>query len=269
MDNRAIGVFDSGLGGLTAVREIKKVLPNEKILYFGDTGRVPYGTRSAETIAKYARQDINFLLKQDVKMIVAACGTVSSNASAVLDEIPVPHTNIIEPCCDKALEVTRNKKIGVIATSATISSGSFERKLKFMDNSVEVFAKSCPLLVPLVENGFIDRENKVTRLVVEEYLATLRENGVDTIILGCTHYPILKEIIGDIVGDEVKLINSGKEIAHRCKTILEKFNMLSQQNNNEAEFFVSDSVEGFEKTATICLGAPISGNITKIDIEEY
>lgn len=269
MDNRAIGIFDSGLGGLTAVKELRKVLPNEKILYFGDTGRVPYGTRSAQTIAKYAKQDINFLLKQNVKMIVAACGTVSSNAKQVLDGIPILHTNILEPCCEAALKATKNNKIGIIATSATINSGSFDAILKKNNSNLEVYSVACPLLVTLVENGFVETSDELARLAVKRYLEPLKEKNVDTIILGCTHFPILKRIIGDVVGEDVKLINSGKEIAYSCAEILKKNDLLCEEKSQMGEFFVSDSVQDFNKIAKICLGSEIKEKITKIDIEKY
>ncbi len=269
MDNRAIGVFDSGLGGLTAVRELMKVLPNEKVLYFGDTGRVPYGTRSAETIAKYASQDMNFLIKQNVKVILAACGTVSSNAKHVLENLSVPYTAIIDPCCKAAIDSTKNGKIGVIATSATINSHAFSKTLKNTIPSFEVYETSCPLLVPLVENGFIDENNEISELALKNYLLPLKEKGIDTLILGCTHYPILEKLISKVIGDEVILINSGKEIAKECVNILKTHDMFSNLNNTENEYFVSDSVQNFNSIAEICLGEKIKGNITKIDIENF
>ncbi|MFI3325362.1 MAG: glutamate racemase [Clostridia bacterium] len=268
MDNRAIGVFDSGLGGLTAVKELRKILPNETILYFGDTGRVPYGTRSAEIIAKYTKQDMEFLLKQNVKAIVAACGTVSSNAIHVLKELPVPYTSVIEPSSYAAIHKSRNGKIGVIATSATINSGAFEKKLKEINPDVDVFSTACPLLVSLVENGFIDENETITNLALEKYLTPFISKDIDTLILGCTHYPILKNSIAKIMGPKVALVSSGEEIAKSCMNILAENDLLSNNKMNEDEFFVSDSVQDFNDIAKICLGQEITEKITKIDIEK-
>ena len=267
MDNRPIGVFDSGLGGLTAIKELRKVLPNEKLFYFGDTGRVPYGTRSADAIAKYTKQDMAFLLSQNVKMIVAACATVSSNAKEILQTSPVPFATIIEPSADAASNATKNGKIGVIATSATINSKAFEIALSAKNH--EVFSTACPLLVPLVENGFIEQDEQITRLALEHYLKPLIEKGIDTLILGCTHYPILQNIIKSILGDNVTLINSGKEIATDCAKKLNALNLLADNSTKESEFFVSDSVQNFNDIAKICLGSAITEKITKIDIDKY
>ncbi len=269
MDNRPIGVFDSGLGGLTAVRELVKCLPQENIVYFGDTGRVPYGTKSRDTICKYTKQDLAFLLSKDVKIIVAACGTVSSNAKHVLQELDIPFLTIVEPSVSAAIAASKNKKVGVIATSATINSRVFERELKSIDNTVEVYSKACPLLVSLVESGFIERDDQVTKLVLERYLEGFKLNGIDTLILGCTHYPILKHAIADVIGSDVKLINSGAETAKQCLSILKELGSLSSQNNSESNFYVSDSVQDFNMIAKICLGDDIGERVTKIDIEKF
>ena len=187
----AIGVFDSGLGGLSAVKEFLRVLPQEKIIYFGDTGRVPYGTRSRDTIKKYAVQDTNFLLKNNVKMIVAACGTVSSVAGDLLREtLPVPYTGVVNPTAYTAVRVTRNGKIGVIGTAATVNSHSYKLRLQKLEPKLSVYEQACPLFVPLVENGVIDRCDIITMAVVARYLSPLKEKGIDTLILGCTHFPL-------------------------------------------------------------------------------
>jgi len=191
MDNRPIGVFDSGLGGLTGVRELRKRLPNENIVYFGDTGRVPYGSRSPETILQYARQDIAFLLSKDVKCIMAACGTVSSiYPAAEAAKLPVPYLGVVDAAAREAAFVTRNRRIGVIGTAATIRSRSYETVLRKLVPGVEITARPCPLFVPLVEAGYVDHsaldKQQVTRLVIAQYLAEVREAGVDTLILGCT-----------------------------------------------------------------------------------
>ena len=211
MDNRPIGVFDSGLGGLTGVRELRKRLPNENIVYFGDTGRVPYGSRSPETILQYARQDIAFLLSKDVKCIMAACGTVSSiYPAAEAAKLPVPYLGVVDAAAREAAFVTRNRRIGVIGTAATIRSRSYETVLRKLVPGVEITARPCPLFVPLVEAGYVDHsaldKQQVTRLVIAQYLAEVREAGVDTLILGCTHYPLIKEMIGWYMGRNVTLV---------------------------------------------------------------
>ena len=185
MDNKCIGVFDSGLGGLTAVKQIINELPKEDIIYFGDTGRVPYGSRSKETLLKYTRGDIRFLNTFDVKIIVIACGTASSAAlPAIKDEFDVPIIGVIDAAVYAAVRATKNKKIGVIGTAGTIKSGEYEKQIKAYDREMQTFAKACPMFVPLVENGYFDTE--VTRIIVAEYLEEIRNQGVDTLILGCT-----------------------------------------------------------------------------------
>ena len=210
MDTRPIGVFDSGLGGLTAVRQLRRLLPGEDIVYFGDTGRVPYGSRGHDVIVRYAQQDIRFLLSQNVKFIMAACGTVSSTyPSAEAAQLPVPYTGVIGAAARAAAAATKNKRIGVIGTAATIRSDSYATQLKDLVPGVQIFARACPLFVPLVENGYVNGD-KVTQLMIEEYLTPVRDSGIDTLILGCTHYPLLKKMIGDFVGDSVTLIDPGK-----------------------------------------------------------
>lgn len=270
MSNAPIGVFDSGLGGLTAVRELLSILPNENIIYFGDTGRVPYGSRSKETIRKYAFQDAKFLLKHDVKMIVAACGTVSSVAVNLENDLPVPFTGVVSPTCYAAARATKNKKIGVIGTSATIKSHSYKRLIEKLDGSVEVTEQDCPLFVPLVENGFIDKDDPVVRLVIEKYLAPLVRAGVDTVILGCTHYPIIKRAISSVIGGEVTLIDSGRETALCAEKILAEKGLLNSScEKGSCEFYVSDAPEGFENIAGIFLGENISRSVEQINIELY
>lgn len=191
MDNRPIGVFDSGLGGLTAMRELIRTLPNESILYFGDTGRVPYGSRGREIIRKYAKQDMNFLIRHDVKAVLAACGTVSSVARDIGDALPVPYFDVLRPTARAAVEQTKNGKIGIIGTAATIASGSYRKEIERLAPKTEVFEQACPLFVPLVENAFVSPDDPIPRLTAERYLTPIREAGVDTLILGCTHYPII------------------------------------------------------------------------------
>ena len=254
MDNRPIGVFDSGLGGLTGVRELRKRLPNENIVYFGDTGRVPYGSRSPETILQYARQDIAFLLSKDVKCIMAACGTVSSiYPAAEAAKLPVPYLGVVDAAAREAAFVTRNRRIGVIG--------------------VEITARPCPLFVPLVEAGYVDHsaldKQQVTRLVIAQYLAEVREAGVDTLILGCTHYPLLKEMISWYMGKNVTLVDPAQTAAHHLERTLSEHGLKGDHEKGEAHFYVSDVPDSFAQTADLFLGEYKGGLIDQVAIEKY
>ena len=269
MNNKPIGVFDSGLGGLTCVSEMLKVLPKECIVYFGDTGRVPYGSRSEETIIKYVRGDINFLMSHDIKLIVAACGTASTVAlPEISGEYSVPVIGVVEPAVSAAVSATKNGRIGVIGTAGTIAKGKYEKLISEKNSEIKIFSKACPLFVPLVENGLTHHE--ITRLTCEMYLDEIKRQNVDTLILGCTHYPMLKDVIADFMGDGVTLIEPGRETALYIKNYLEK-------NNTEADgcektpyrYYVSDTVDGFEKNASLFMGQDIIGQVEKIDIERY
>lgn len=267
MDNRAIGVFDSGLGGLTCVREIMNILPGENVVYFGDTGRVPYGSRSEETIKKYVKSDIGFLLTHPVKIIVAACGTASAVALEELKETcSVPLIGVVEPAAEAAYRATKNGRIGVIGTSGTIKKGKYEEFLLKKDGNISVFSKACPIFVPIVENGFADHE--IAYLACREYLGQIRSQGIDTLILGCTHYPIMKKAIADTMGDGVTLIDPGAEVARYLKTFLEENGILSQRGGNY-KYCVSDGTADFEKMAGMFLNRDISGIAQKIDIEKF
>lgn len=268
MNNAPIGVFDSGLGGLTAVRELHRLLPNESIVYFGDTGRVPYGNRSRETIRRYAEQDMKFLLSERVKLVIAACGTVSSTASDIGEALPVPYTGVVRPAAQAAAAATVNGKIGVIGTAATICSGEYRRLLNELASKAQVFEQPCPLFVPLVENGFISPDDQITTLTVERYLKPIREAGVDTLILGCTHYPIIAPVIARYMGDGVRLIDVGAQTAHRAAQLLEQNSLLSDSTEaGECRFFVSDRTEDFSAVAGIFLGTDISGTVVRVDID--
>lgn len=270
MNNKSIGVFDSGLGGLTAVKQIINELPSENIIYFGDTGRVPYGTRSKDTILKYTRGDIRFLKTFDVKVIVIACGTASSAAlPAIKDEFDIPIVGVIDAAVYAAVRATKNKKIGVIGTSGTIKSREYEKQIMEYDKEMQVFSKACPMFVPLVENGYFD--SPVTKLIVEEYLEPIRAKGVDTLILGCTHYPLLEKVIREYIGDGVELINSGAEVAKYLKKKLTNEDMLHEVGIDGARYryYVSDDISGFEELGSIFLEREINGQVDKIDIEKY
>ena len=270
MNTNAIGVFDSGLGGLSAVKEMLKAMPNENIIYFGDTSRVPYGNRSKETIRRYAMQDANFLLQNNVKMVVAACGTVSSVAPDLESVLGVPYTGVVLPTCFTALNESKNGRIGVIGTTATINSHSYKKRIKEKNPSFEVFEQDCPLFVPLVENGFIDRNDEVVKLIVARYMAPLKEAKVDTVILGCTHYPILKDAISDFMGEGVTLIDSGKETALYTKKVLQENGLTNNSGKDGvAQFFVSDTPDNFEKIASLFLSKDMNNCAKRINIEEY
>lgn len=272
MDTRPIGVFDSGLGGLTAVRELVKILPQEDIVYFGDTGRVPYGTRGSETIRRYVRQDVNFLLSKNVKMIIAACGTASANMSKdIIESMGVPYTGVVVPAAMKAAEVSKKQQIGVIGTSATVRSKAFDNVLKSISSDCTVTANACPLFVSLVENGYSNFENAVTRLVAQDYLRPFIQNpDLDTLILGCTHFPILADIIGDILGKRITLIDPGREAAHYARRVLQNSDKLNDvKHKGVCQYYISDNAEGFAENAGIILREPVHGSVEKIDIDTY
>ncbi len=267
MDNRAIGVFDSGLGGLTAVRQLHRIMPDEHIIYFGDTGRVPYGTRGRQTIINYTRQDTAFLCSHDIKAIVVACGTVSSVALGIVKtENTVPMVGVVKPACYSAMRLTKNNRVGIIGTKGTIHSGSYEAMLHTLDPSVHTIARACPLFVPLVENGRFSPDDPVVQLVVEEYLSEIRAFGVDTLILGCTHYPLLRSAIRAYLGDGVALVDPGAEAADYVRTFLEP----AQAGNGRTEYFVSDDPDSFDTYAEMFLGEPVGVHATLVeDIASY
>ena len=267
MDQRPIGVFDSGLGGLTAVRELCRLLPGEDVVYFGDTGRVPYGSRSRETIIKYARQDVAFLRTFDLKAIVIACGTVSTTALDLLrEENPIPVLGVVEPAARAAAQATRSGVIGLIGTQATIRSGAYERYIAAANPAARVMAKACPLFVPLVENGRVNPGDIVIETVVEEYLSPLKEAGVDTLVLGCTHYPLLERVIGAFMGPDVTLINAGAEGAREACRALTASDALASRTAGESRYFVSDSTADFSRLATIFLQEDVTGQVKQVEI---
>ena len=267
MDNRPIGIFDSGLGGLTCVKKVMEIMPDENIIYFGDTGRVPYGTKSRETIKKYVMQDINFLETFDIKFIIIACGTASSaTLPYIKEDINTDIIGVLEPTCKMAVSLTKNKKIGVIGTQGAINSGKYKETINELDNDIEVFSKACPMFVPIVENGYTKGE--VARIIVEEYLAPLKEEGIDTLILGCTHYPLLTEEIQKFMGEGVTLVNSGAAAAIEAKEILKEKDMLGS-GKGTVKYYVSDTVDGFQELGSAFLERNIGGDIEKIDIEKY
>jgi glutamate racemase len=252
-----IGVFDSGLGGLTVVKEIIHHLPNERIVYFGDTARVPYGTKSGETIIRYSREIVRALLKHKVKMVVVACNTASSLALDVLKkEFNVPILGVIEPGARKAVETTRNKKVGIIATSSTVKSGKYAKKIVQLDKRIVVTSQSCPLFVPLVEEGWFD--HAVTFQVAQEYLSGMKKNRIDTLILGCTHYPLLKGVLHNVMGPRVQLVDSAQEVALQVKEVLTKSHLLrTRLKPGQHMFIVSDEPVQFQRLAMRFLGGGV------------
>lgn len=272
MNNRPIGVFDSGVGGLTTVRELHKILPGEDIVYFGDTGRVPYGTRSREIIRKYAAQDIRFLMKQGVKAIVAACGTVSANfgeADVRALGIEVPYTTIVQPATRRACALSLGGRIGVIATPAAIRSGAYGKAVRAVSSQLKVFGNACPLLVPLAENGLTAPDNPIARLTAEMYLAPLIKENIDTLILGCTHYPLFYNLINELLGYNVTLIDAGAAAAQEIRAALCQSGMTAEDGRQgRTNYFVTDHVDGFNEVAGRFLGEEVAGRVEHVDIQE-
>lgn len=266
-----IGVFDSGVGGLTVAREIMRQLPDERIVYFGDTARVPYGSKSPDTIIRYARQIIRFLQTKGVKAIVVACNTASAFAlDAVRPEFDLPIIGVVQPGAKVAAETTKNGNIGVIGTEGTIRSEIYSKTIHIHNNRARVIGKPCPLFVPLVEEGWL--KDPVTREVAERYLTPFCESGIDTLILGCTHYPLLRSLIRNVVGESVQLVNPAYETARSLKRLLEKEKLINdgaaQVEQTRYQFYVSDAAEKFTSFADSIL--PYDVKQTKqIQIEDY
>ena len=269
MDNRPIGVFDSGVGGISVLKELQALMPHEDFIYFGDTGRVPYGTRSRQTIVKYAQQDIKFLLSKDIKMVIAACGTASAALTPEqTKDLGVPFCNILLPAAQAACSASQTGRIGVIATTASIKSGAYGRAMRNIRPNAVVVGNPCPLFVPLVENGYIERENQVTRLVAERYLAPFMGNDVDVLILGCTHFPIISELIADVLGNGLPLINPGVETAKQANALLVRDNLLGDDTHDgHTEFYVSDNPESFGEIASLFLGEEITAGGHLVDVD--
>jgi len=257
-----IGIFDSGLGGLTALRELRALCPEADIIYFGDTGRAPYGTRSREAVVRYARQDLDFLLSLGVARVLAACGTVSSVALTQLEGCsPVPVTGVVKPAAFSAVNATKNGRVGVIGTGVTISSKSFVKAITRLDDKIQITATACPLLVPLVENGFIGKDCEITRLAVRGYIEPIKASGADTLILGCTHYPIIADIIAEELPG-VNLINSGAAAADFVAS------QGVAKESGKTEIYISDEGQNFRRVARTFLGCELPCEIKKIDIDE-
>ena len=269
MDNRPIGVFDSGLGGLTTVKKLAEYLPGEDIIYLGDTGRVPYGSRSNETIIKYAKQDAAFLTKYDIKAMIIACNTVSSTAYDVLKSIyEIPVYEVISAPAKTAAQSTKNKKIGVIGTVATIRSGAYETELKKLSSELRVFSKACPLFVPMVEYDRTDENDIAALTIAKDYLKELCESGIDILIMSCTHYPLLINVISKIMGPDITLVDSGAETAKHVARELKKQGLLSDKKvAGRIKYFITDSISDFSKLASRYLNSPVDGLVEQVTLD--
>jgi len=265
MDKRPIGIFDSGIGGLTVFKELKKLLPGEDIIYLGDTARVPYGTKSKDTVIKFSIQIADFLVRLNVKLIVVACNTSSSCSLSILKRrYNIPVLGVIEPGAEVAARVTRNFKVGVIGTKATVSSGVYEKELERLNPKIDVIAKSCPLFVPLVEEGWLKED--VTKMVAKRYLNSLKRKNIDVIVLGCTHYPLLKPVIREVLGKGVILVDSAIQTAKTVKEIISQNKIYNiKKGKGKYRFYVTDEPEIFKKVGSKILGSSI-GNIKKVEL---
>jgi len=255
---RPIGIFDSGIGGLTVVRKIRERLPNERLIYFGDTARVPYGTKSQVTVRRYAAEDTRLLLKYQPKMIVVACNTVSALALDVVEQESngLPVLGVLKAGARLAVKQSKHKHIGVIGTSATISSNAYPLEVSKLDRQVEVYSKACPLFVPLAEEGFTSHQ--ATKLIAEEYLAELLAKKIDSLVLGCTHYPILKSMLGEVAGQNVTIIDSAEAVAIEVENLLRKKSLLNREVNQELpKVLVSDLPQKFKAMFELFLGVSL------------
>lgn len=262
---KTVGIFDSGLGGLTAAYEFEKLFPNKRYIYFGDTARVPYGTKSADTIRRYAFQDTGFLLSRGASVIIAACGTVSANAiEALRQKYSVPIIGVVEPAAEEAARIAAGKggKVIVLGTAATVKSGAYERAISAIDKSITVRSVACPMFVPLVENGYT--EGAAAELFANEYLGSLKSFEADAVVLGCTHYPHLSGVIAEVLSGS-KLVNSGREAALAAAKLISA----DEAENGNAEFYVSDSPESFSNLAFTFLKRNAAEGVKCIDIEGY
>lgn len=263
-----IGIFDSGIGGLTVVKELIKLLPEEHLIYFGDTARIPYGTKSKRLIEQYALEDASFLLQYDIKLLVVACNTASSLALPVLENrLKIPVIGVVKPGAAAAVKISANKRIGVVGTSATINSSSYSKEISLILKDAKVFGQPCPLLVQLVEEGWLDDE--ITMLTLKKYLEPLLTENIDTLILGCTHYPLLENAIRRVTGPEVNLIDSGRETAKAVKKLLIDLNLLNKAGRfAENRYYVSDIPAKFEEIGSRFLGQPLK-NVERIEFEKF
>ena len=266
MDNRPIGVFDSGLGGLTAASELEALMPNEQIIYLGDSYNMPYGEKTREQIIKMSESNLRFLLSHDVKAVFVACGTATTNALEILKaESPVPVCGVVQPAVCEAIAATKNGKIGLLATRASVASGVYQALLRSMSPELKITAEACPRFAAMVEEGIFDRHDERVRAAVSEYLPALKLAGVDTIILGCTHYPLLADVISEYMGGGVKLISSGAAAARSLCAMLRSREMTCESRQPLTSFYTTGEAADFAKTAQLMLKRDISSQLNKIE----
>ncbi|MEI6125333.1 MAG: glutamate racemase [Pseudomonadota bacterium] len=267
INNKPIGIFDSGVGGLTVFKEIRKKLPGENILYLGDTARVPYGIRSAQTVIKYSIANTDFLLKQSIKLLVIACNTASAVATDTLkSKYTIPIVDVVGPGARRAVAITKNKRIGIIGTEGTIRSTAYEKEIKRLQPDAVTFTQSCPLFVPLAEEGWCDKNDEVVLIIAERYLKRLKTCGIDTLVLGCTHYPLLKEAIQEVVGRHITLIDSAEETAHEVARMLTSGTILNTGEKTGLDLFcLTDIPHRFTETGKLFLGREVA-NVSVVDL---
>jgi len=272
MDNRPIGIFDSGVGGLTAVRALQAAAPNESIVYFGDTARVPYGNRTKEDITRLSQQDVRFLRTHGLKAVLVACNTITTSCIDVLsaENSGIPVFGVVESAAEAAAKATKNKKVGIIATQATVRSGAYDQRLKHFLPDVQIFTESCPKLVPLIESGHIHRGDSAIEETAADYLAPIKSQDVDTMILGCTHFPLIREVVQAYMGSDLILIDSGGESVKTMLDALSKTDSLAEKNTvSLKKYFCSARLSDFEKIAKMFLLEDIHGRATEINIEAF
>ena len=264
---KAIGIFDSGVGGLTVLKEVLQALPQEDTIYLGDTARVPYGTKSPETVVRYSRQIARYLYSRDIKLLVVACNTASAVALAALQqEFDIPIVGVIEPGARAAAEATKTGKVGVIGTAGTVASSAYTKAIKRINPDIEVLSRACPLFVPLAEEGWVD--NEVARLTARIYLEDLKKHGVDTLVLGCTHYPILKEVIAEVMGPGVTLVDSAEQTALTVARILAEQGLLRpKEERGNHHYYVTDIPAGFIRVGNRFLGGEL-GDVYQVSLEQ-
>ncbi|MBP7527153.1 MAG: glutamate racemase [Syntrophorhabdaceae bacterium] len=257
MQKLAIGMFDSGVGGMTVFKEVKELLPHEHIIYFGDTARVPYGNKSPRMVTKYALESALFLLTKGIKLLIIACNTSSAFALQILQRrMPVPVIGVISPGATEAVRHTKSGRVGVIGTRTTIKSTAYERSIRKLNAGMEVFSRACPLFVPIVEEGL--EHDEIARLMAEKYLGDLRETGIDVLVMGCTHYPVLEDVIRQTMGSGVEIVHSGKETAKEAFKILEERDLFNKRGRGKYEYFVTDSPESFREIGGRIVGEELT-----------
>jgi glutamate racemase len=258
--NAAIGVFDSGVGGLTVLQKIAELLPHEHLIYLGDTARYPYGNKSADVVQRFASENTEFLVDKGIKMLVVACNSAAAVAlDALTEHLDIPVVGVIEPGAHEAVKRTRNRKVGVIGTEATIVSGAYTKALRELDNDLEIYTRACPLFVHLAEEGWVD--NAVAHGAAEIYLTSLKRSGIDTLLLGCTHYPLLQGVIADVMGSNVALVDSATTTAAAVREALVRYGLMRRSGEGTLSFFVTDVPERFIKVAGRFMGQKVDSAV--------